>query len=383
MGRLIITCMICSLIIIFNGCNTREIDKKQTELESSPFIDKNTNEGKDEEQQILDEPGNTTGNISNYAYVAKKGEWIYYNIAPTLRNYRDGMLYKEKFDGTGRIKICDDAAIYINIVGDWVFYSNRSDSRNGNGGKIYKIRKDGTSRTKVNNKDSAYINIVNGWIYYTNLTDGDLRNNQRIYKMKVDGTSITKLNDDESSHVNVIGDWIYYLKWEYNDEGFSEAQIYKMKTDGTKRSKIIEEYTRFMFTDGEWIFYNNMNDEERLYKVLINDTNKNIRLTDEKIKFINALGDRLIYIVYKSYYKSGDQYLCSMKFDGTDKKTFKLFECNGGINIIDDWIHFHELHAEEVERRAIKLDGSVVKDMWSNEIIWSGETIWTTTQHNK
>ena len=354
--------MICSLFVILNGCNVRETDKKQTELESSPSIDKNTiDEEKDEEQQIPDEPGNTTGNISNNAYVDREGEWIYYTSAPKIESYYDGMLYKEKVDGTGRVKICDDSAGYINVVGDWIYYSNEFDYPNSYGGKIYKIRKDGTGRTKITDKDSAYINIVNGWIYFSNLTDGDYRNNQRIYKMKVDGTSITKLNDDMSSHVNVIGDMIYYLKWEYKNDGFREANIYKMKTDGTQRSKIIEQYTKFMFTDGEWIFYNNMNDEERLYKVLISDTSQNIRLTDEKVSFINVSGDRLVYI--------SNEDLCSIKLDGTDKNQLGIFRSFGGINIIDDWIYFHEIYAEHMERRAIKLDGSILKDLWSGETI--------------
>ena len=363
--------MICSLFIILNGCNVRKIDNKQIELESSPCIDKNTNnDKKDEEQQIIDVPGNTTGNISNDAYVARKGEWIYYSSAPIILNFTNGMLYKEKLDGTGRAKICDDAAIYLNIIGDWIFYSNMSDHRSSNGGKIYKIRNDGTCRTKITDKDSAYINIVNGWIYFSNLTDGDYRNNQRIYKMKVDGTSITKLNDDMSSHVNVIGDMIYYLKWEYKNDGFREANIYKMKTDGTQRSKIIEQYTKFMFTDGEWIFYNNMNDEERLYKVLISDTSQNIRLTDEKVSFINVSGDRLVYISNES--------LRSIKLDGTDKNELGIFRSYGGINIIDDWIYFHDIYAEHMERRVIKLDGSILKDLWSgetiNNIIWDTDT---------
>ena len=68
------------------------------------------------------------------------GEWIYY----TKGGPEGGNLYKVRLDGTGRVKLTDDKACWINIVGDWILYEDGYNSR-----KMYRIKKDGTGRSKL------------------------------------------------------------------------------------------------------------------------------------------------------------------------------------------------------------------------------------------
>ena len=75
------------------------------------------------EQTVYNEVGNTSGNLSNYGFVAKQNKWIYYSIPYSYTNENNEGLYKVKEDGTVKIKLTDDSALFINVVGDWIYYA--------------------------------------------------------------------------------------------------------------------------------------------------------------------------------------------------------------------------------------------------------------------
>ena len=166
--------------------------------------------------------GNTNGNIDNFGQAALQGDWIYYTDFLAL--------YKIKTDGTGKTKLSDGSAFFINVVGDWIYYY--SDSTDGG---TYKIKTDGTGKTKLEIESPgysvSYINVVGDWIYFTSF-DGEA---SKIYKVKTDGTAKTMINNDNSSFINVVGDWIYYSVPTFF---YSNGVLYKIKTDGTGRSRV-------------------------------------------------------------------------------------------------------------------------------------------------
>jgi len=95
--------------------------------------------------------GNSTGNITNGGYAAIQGDVIYYHNGGD-----NGKLYKIKTDGSGKQKLSDDKADYINVIGDWIYYiAGRYSNEYGgqvydDNTKMYRMKTDGTQRQLVN-----------------------------------------------------------------------------------------------------------------------------------------------------------------------------------------------------------------------------------------
>ena len=163
--------------------------------------------------------GNTFGNISNSGKIASDGEWIFYSeVDKTKKSFEvNYSFYKIKEDGTNKILISEERASYINVVGDWVYYTNHEG--------FFKILKDGTNKIQILNDEVAFINIIDDWIYFVDYESG------YIYKMKTDESSLTLLCEDSAGFINVVDDWIYY------SNGSDNNSLYKIKTDGTQKNK--------------------------------------------------------------------------------------------------------------------------------------------------
>ncbi|MBZ9687206.1 DUF5050 domain-containing protein [Clostridium estertheticum] len=231
--------------------------------------------------------GNTSGNIINLGMVAQKDGWVYYN-----ENKDADKLYKVTVGNDKATKICDDTAIYINILGDWIYYSNFSDE-----GKLYKIKFDGTERTKLSDDLVDQITVENEWIYYINNEDGF------IYKIKTDGSSKTKLNNDTSYDINIEEDFIYYTNFD------DDSKIYKITKDGKGRAKINDDSSEYINVEDGWIYYANVAEEYKIYKIKTNGTSRE-KVGDKAGVFLNVSGG----YIYYSDYDNGD--LSNLKIDG-------------------------------------------------------------------
>lgn len=278
--------------------------------------------------------GNTSGNICNFAFVAKQGDWIYYN---------NNTLYKIKTDGTGKTELSKDIPIFINVVGEWVYYIEASSGEN----KMYKVKIDGTSRTKLSDDMSLYMVVAQDWIYYMNASDED-----KLYKMRDDGTSKTKVVNEAAYDISTSGDWIYYvtfvdsgdsevhkvkkdgtgltmlyaganiaslnvsgeyLYFETSDLDGESGDIVKIKNDGTNQTTICDDTSEFINVSGDWVYYSNVSDSYKLYKIKIDGTNKT-KINDDDAMFINIVGEWI-------YYATGsDDDTIKVKIDGTERQ---------------------------------------------------------------
>jgi len=308
-----------------------EESNTETEQKSEYETEKETESTYETEPNIpiINERGNTVGNIIYAGVVAVKGEWIYY------RNPSDNnCLYKIRKDGTGAVKMSDDFCSYINVVGDWVYYNKFIDVGDFGSGSLFKVGIDGNGGTKINDDDACYINVIDAWIYYQNRSDGG-----EIYKIKTDGTDKTKLNSNYSLFVNVVNDWIYYVV----PMGHINGNIYKMRTDGTEETKLTDDESGVINVVGDWIYYSCITETGLgFFKVGVNGENKT-KLLDTVMSF-NVNGDWIYY---------SDDGLYKMQTDGTNKT--KL--CNGdiiNISIADDWIYY-SIGFDEYK---IRVDGS-------------------------
>ena len=259
--------------------------------------------------------GNTPGNITNFAFVAKQGDWIYYN---------NDTLYKIKTDGTGKVQVNKDKPIFINVVGEWVYYVEVSSNKN----EMYKVKTDGTSRTKLSNDIYMYMAVAQDWIYYANYSDEG-----KLYKMKTDGTAKTKIANETADEINISGDWVYYtivvdsgeseihkvkkdgtgltkiykatsiaylnvsgeyLYFETSDLNRENGNIMRVKKDGTSISTICDDTAEFINVSGDWIYYSNATDSDKLYKIKIDGTGK-VKINDDGAMFISVVDDWIYY----------------------------------------------------------------------------------------
>jgi len=240
------------------------------------------------------------------------GDWIYYRDNKSI-------LYKIHTNGTQHTKMTfayNDSCLYVNVVGNWIYYINNDESEN-DVGIISKIHIDGTQKTELNEYNSLLINVVNDWIYYTtsNLSASGLSSSlykirtngtekiklddnfggiffivvdnwiyysaeDGLYKICTDGTQKTKLNDGNDTYfgimgMNVVGDWIYFQNKNdfYNDFGY---KLYKIKTDGTQKTKLSDDLITGINVVGDWIYYINIADNNRLYRIRTDGTERQI-----------------------------------------------------------------------------------------------------------
>lgn len=275
--------------------------------------------------------GNTVGNIVNWGMVTNQSGWLYYS------NRVDYKPYKIRTNGTGKMKLCNDSAEYINVIGDWVYYSNGAEK-----GKLYRIHTNGTARTKLNDDDSDFVSIVDGWIYYQNMSD-----NCSLYKIRMDGSDRTKLNDSESYNMNVVGDWIYYNQGDLGN-------LYKIRTDGTECTELSKNFSACLCVSDNWIYYfdeGSINGSTSgLYKIRIDGTGQT-RLGNDFSKSINV-ADGWIY--YSSYIDGNNLY--KIRTDGTGRTKLNS-HISYNVNLSDGWIYYTDASFGYLLYR-IRTDGS-------------------------
>ncbi len=186
--------------------------------------------------EALNMAGNSCGNMSAGGLVAVQGKWAYFS------NQADqGKLYKiQPTEPTGRQKICDDAARFINVIGDTIYYCNTSD-----GDALYSIRTDGAQRTKLLAGQCEFISVENGWIYF-----GGLAGKQpALFKIRTDGREKTRLLAKLTKYPYIKGDWVYYVS------KLDNGTLWRMPASGGQARKIVSDLVYFYTIDGDQVYY--------------------------------------------------------------------------------------------------------------------------------
>lgn len=299
-------------------------------------------------KKVINNIGNSSGNISNNGYVAIQGDWIYYSNAldnPNSQEYCK--FYKVRTDGTDKTLLSEKPARFINVVGDWIYYSDVI-----NGSFLTKMKTDGTNKTILSDDLSQFINVRGEWIYYSNSSDGG-----SIYKIKTDGTEKTKLNEELSQYLTVEGDYIYYINKELED-----GRAYKMKIDGTAKIRITEDKPYEMVVSDGVVYYTKIVPDfspgrNKLYKIKADGTE--ITLMDElECSRVNIAGDWVYYIGRNREKDTISVY--KIKKDGSNKITVTTFGSVDEINIVSDWIYYQNWE-DSGRIYKMKIDGSQVQ----------------------
>lgn len=255
--------------------------------------------------------GNTPGNIVNVGFVAQQGSWLYYRGV-------QGGLWKARTDGTGREKLSDDWALWINVVGDWIYYIEESYYS----GPICRVRTDGTDRSVLNPNTCEDLYVAGDWMYYQDQRDWG------TYRARLDGSGEMLVSSENVSGMNVVDEWVYY----YNDID-DPAGAYKVRADGAgQRTKLSEdEATGSLVVADGWVYYLTKYDFS-LCRVRTDGTERT-QLTDtETAPFFNVSGESVFY----ANRSDGDS-LYVMKTDGSGQK--RLDDISDYINVAGDWVY--------------------------------------------
>ena len=245
--------------------------------------------------------GNTTGNISNNAFVAQDGKNTYYlrKTNPDTELYTSELVKSGIDTDTESVILSGYKLSYLNTVDEWVYYIG------GEEGCIYRVRDDGSEQSVVsgdlNNinaivvvNDIIYCRaadndriktlfsismetgevkalcqlgrlcsglIVNdGWIYYSVSENGEWK----AYRIRTDGTGNNTIGDFQLYSACIEVDRIYYL-----DDNF---QICSMGLDGADKKLLADGVSaiRINVSDG-WIYYS---DSSAIYKIRVDGSNE-------------------------------------------------------------------------------------------------------------
>ncbi|MCY6371165.1 DUF5050 domain-containing protein [Clostridium ganghwense] len=331
---LIITTLLMFSSLTFSGCKNA-VEEKAVAVENSRKKIVNTysnNSNKNDEKSNINknskensnvtikgnEKGNTAGNLNNFGFAAKKGDWIYYLHEEDGKRY----LYKKKIDGSSKIKLTDDTPFYINVVGDYIYYNNTSDNNN-----IYRIKTDGTGREKISEDEVQEIYVEGNNIYYINLEDW------KLYRLSIDKKEKVKLSDDTIEVGGIASDeeWIYY----------TNKGIHKIKKDGSDKTVVAEENSDFISLigiEGDWIYYLN---ESGIFKIKKDKSSK-----ENIFSGIAAWGNLDKEHIYFSDINNG----CICKIDKDGKNKVKVVDDFAyKINVVGDSIYY------DYSNRPIKL----------------------------
>jgi hypothetical protein len=187
------------------------------------------------------------------------GDWVYYvNLSADRR------IYKIKTDLTGKERLNDLPAQYLNVAGDWIYYAGTGTNREVDG-NLYKMRTDGTEHQQIWNREQVSVQGIIGFPLVTGIiVHGDWMyvtfDSRFVYKIRTDGTELQNFFDDgtEVWNYNVFDGRLYYAN------RFNNA-LYSIRFDGTDpiqyhaaNGEEIRAASRGIYVTEDWVFYYNL-----------------------------------------------------------------------------------------------------------------------------
>ncbi|OPX44479.1 putative serine protease HtrA [Ruminiclostridium hungatei] len=281
--------------------------------------------------------GNTSGNISNYGYVAPGGEWSYVSLD-------NSGLYKIKNDDSQRVKLLTPTVSCLNIYKDWIYYVNDYYASAEEKLRLYKVKTDGSSKTKLLTDKISYLNLSGEWLYYINESD-----NNKLYKMRVDGKGKKRLGNDSLTGMIVEDGWIYYQK-------SNDKNLFKMRTGGTDVKKLAEDAVigTIMVKSDNWIYYEAYDGVKyTINKVDQSGRNKS-SIIQARVNAMNSIGKTIYYSDF-----SGNLY----RLDENQRVRTKIgYSMGEYLNQSNDWLYY-TIFSEDYEglntEYRIKADGQL------------------------
>lgn len=350
----LIAALAAAALLVLTACGTQAEggDTAQADAPEAPEVTP-------VQEDILPEPeeqpeseaqyGNTSGNISNSAFVVQYGETVYYVVPTPGWDVQMGEL--RKADGGDTVLYSGDRPTCLNVDGDWIYYID------GIYSGIYRMRADGMESAPLLDDEQIpgaveVMALADGWIYFRCRVRDESGVTKYIYRVSTEGGEPDLLCQMGAltSCFAVYDGWIYYGVHE-NDAG----ETRRMRTDGTENTKIADVPLYCVsIADGRLYYIGTADSTAQIYSMNTDGTD-NVLLADGAGAVRMNVFDGWIYFTDRTaVYK--------MRTDGTEKT--KLCELQMGnsidMNVTDGWVY---LTSDGILMLRVRTDGSDLQMM--------------------
>lgn len=325
----------CFLLFLIGGCASDD-PPAGDEVENGGAEAPPPGSAAGEEEEEEEEWGNSAGNILNGGLVAQQGDKIYF------ANSGDGSkLYRASLDGSGKTKLVEDRAQYINATERHLYYVAMGERETIYSelmgeefirevyGPIVRVNLEGGERTVICADPAANLQLAGGKLYYQ-LANTD---EPKIYRIETDGSDQKLLTAGRADYFCVADSGLYF-------RGIAERpQLYRASLDGGGQS---------LFYDGDAYFPNLLGDHlyfigdiieagaylggRSLYRISTAG-GEAIKVGEVEPALLNCAGEWLYY----SQAYSGD--LCRIRPDGSGNEVLSSDPC-GGIFVFAHGLYY-------------------------------------------
>ena len=148
---------------------------------------------------------------------------------------------------------------------------------------LVRVDLNGGNRKELGKKISDFC-IINDRIYCTITPDSG----PKLCTMKTDGTDVKIIMQAYATDLIPIGNKLFYLDY------YRENKMFIYDLDTATETCICEDPCAIANSNEEWIFYTNKNDNENLYKIRT-DGSERQKILDKEVYNIHVIGNRLFY----------------------------------------------------------------------------------------
>ena len=228
---------------------------------------------------------------------------------------------------------------------------------------------------------ASIIGFYDNWIYYTYLKHmkGDvngsggitaadarlaLRAAARLITLESAQFSLADINEDgtvtalDARKILRIAAKLEPLPepgWSYWDG------LYRIRTDGAGKTQLLDKDELIatinpfnLVFDGDWVYFSNAADNETLYRMRLDCTEKT-KLNDDEYSLITLISDGWIY--YRRI-TSANKDTYRIRTDGTGREILRLPDDAGVIGVADSWIYYQEYDENYLCLYKIRMDGT-------------------------
>jgi hypothetical protein len=238
-------------------------------------------------------------NIVNLGHAAGTEDYIYYS-------YGEPGLFRMRHDGSGKVKLCEDTALYLNIADGWIYYWETGADKG-----IYKIRTNGEQRTAIKSGHFENVIVYENRIYC--LCRQSLGEDCDLLRMNLDGTGVESLLERENILSFVISFGKIYLT-AVIAEGYA-VQLYRINLDGSMDdyddtgdaldSVYATEDPEFpiLYRSTSWhinyyngyVYYYNSGYNGEFFRLHLGEVDREKIPVDAEMYFLNVVGDKVFY----------------------------------------------------------------------------------------
>jgi hypothetical protein len=152
------------------------------------------------------------------------------------------------------------------------------------------MNKDRSNITLIYQGGTDYLNVTPQALFFVELP------NNHILTCQLDGSNVKKLNQEASKNLISDGEWVYYLNEDDDDT------LYRIRSDGTQRVQITTDTIRCYNVLNEWIYYSNHDDNDSLYRIKSDGTERT-KICEGKTSHIYVYGDWIYYLNEVNQYR--------------------------------------------------------------------------------